>query len=522
MLSGSEEVDEPHGEPWSQPGLVSAQAAFVRRQEGERAYDDFVCAAQSLVQLLRHREEQLVELGKISEQINRGLTLDEVLSFLYEELREVIPYNRIGVAFIEDGSGLVVAEWAKSDRGMLLKRGYTAPLTNSTLQTIAETGKPRIINDLEAYFIEHPDSKSTQLILREGMQSSLTCPLASQGKAMGFVFLSGAEKNTYSPLHVGFFEQIAAQLTVSVEKGRLYSELAEHKEAVERRNTAMTRDLEMARSVQQALIPHRVIEIPGLEIAFRYEPANQVGGDMLDIIPLDCRKVLLFVGDAMGHGVRAALVMCAARMAVHAAVKADPCPETVLTKVNEVLVHLGVESFITAACCVVDSTGLYAELSLAGHAGPLWFRAETAQTVGQGGGSMPLGIEEDAEYATTRIVLQPGDALLLFTDGIVEAFNDHGRQYGEGRLKSQLIGSGTSSAEEICATIRRDFDAHCRSAARADDVTLLVVKVPESQARAPGSSSRATSSGAGKVCAEDAQVDLKAIAGMASEGCPNV
>ena len=92
---------------------------------------------------------------------------------------------------------------------------------------------------------------------------------------------------------------------------------------------------------------------------------------------------------------------------------------------------------------------------------------------------MPLGVREDTEYATTKIVLQQGDALVLFTDGIVEAFNDEGRQYGEGRLKNQLVGCGRSSAEEICATIRGDLDAHCRAATRKDDVTLLVIKVPE-------------------------------------------
>ena len=77
------------------------------------------------------------------------------------------------------------------------------------------------------------------------------------------------------------------------------------------------------------------------------------------------------------------------------------------------------------------------------------------------------------------LLLQQGDALVLFTDGIVEAFNDQGRQYGEARLNSQLIGCGRSSAEEICAAIRRDVDAHCRSATREDDVTLLVVKVTD-------------------------------------------
>jgi serine phosphatase RsbU (regulator of sigma subunit) len=480
MSADNDEVDGPEREPWSHEGVVSAHAAFARSQEGEEAYEDFIRAAQSLVQRLRRREEQLAKLRRISEQINLGLTLGEVLGFLYDELREAIPYNRIGVAFIEDPAGLVVAEWVKSDRGALLERGYKAPLAGSSLATIAETGKPRIINDLEAYFVEHPKSQATRLILLEGMRSSLTCPLASNGKLLGFVFLSSVEKRTYSVLHVEFFEQIAAQLTVSVEKGRLYSELAEHEEAVERQNAAMMRDLGMARSVQQALIPHGVIEIPGLDIAFRYEPAIQVGGDMLDIIPLSDQKVLLFVGDATGHGVQAALVMCAVRMAVHAAVKSDPRPESVLTKANEVLVHLGVESLVTAACCVVDPTGRHADLSLAGHPSPLWFRAETAQSVGQGAGGLPLGVAEGREYATTRIALQQGDALVLFTDGIVEAFNQEGCQYGQERLKSQLIGCGRLSAEEICATIRRDLDAHCRSATKGDDVTLLVIKVPAS------------------------------------------
>jgi len=181
MLPNSEKVDGSDEQPWSQNGLVSAQAAFARSQESERNYEDFIRAAESLVQRLRDREKELAKLGKIAEQINLGLTLDEVLSFLYEELKEVIPYNRIGVAFIESESGLVVADWTRSDRQILLNRGYSASLAESSLQTIAETGKARIINDLETYLTEHPDSEATQVILREGMQSTLTCPLASKG-----------------------------------------------------------------------------------------------------------------------------------------------------------------------------------------------------------------------------------------------------------------------------------------------------------------------------------------------------
>ena len=524
MLPNSEKVDESDRRPWSQNGLVSAQAAFVRSQESEREYEDFVRAAQSLVQRLRHREQELVKLGKIVEQINFGLTLDEVLNFLFKELREVIPYNRIGVAFIEDESGLVVADWTRSDRQVLLARGYKAPLADSSLQTIAETGEARIINDLDAYLTEHPDSKATQLILREGLQSSLTCPLASKGRPMGFVFFSSAEKDIYSEVHIGFFEQIAAQLSVSVEKGRLYSDLARHEAVVEAQNAAMMRDLEMARAVQQALIPDGDVKIPGLDIAYRYEPAIQVGGDILDILPLDDGKVLLFVGDAMGHGVQAALVMCAVTTAVQAAVQANPCPEIVLARVNEVLVRMRVESYVTAVCCAIDSTDLHAELSLAGHAGPLWFRGETAQTVEQSGGGLPLGVRADTEYVTTSIALQRGNALVLFTDGIVEAFDDERRQYGAERLKDRLIRCGRKSAEEICAALRRDVVAHCRSTKRADDVTLLVVKVPGSQSRQTVSSSHANQqylSAATKTSAEDDRAELEeAVATMVFEGGP--
>ena len=141
MLPYSEKVDEPNGQPWSQAGMVSAHAAFARSEEGERAYEDFVRAAQSLVRRLRHREQQLAKLGKISQQINLGLTLDEVLTFLYEELAEVIPYNRIGVAFIEDESGLVVVDWTKSDRGVLL---------NVTRERVVRLLPPLIIDHEQA------------------------------------------------------------------------------------------------------------------------------------------------------------------------------------------------------------------------------------------------------------------------------------------------------------------------------------------------------------------------------------
>ena len=250
------------------------------------AMADFAPDPRELVARLRRREEESVRHMRITERINSGLMLDEILDSLYEEMREVIPYNRIGFALIDRQRGAVVARWARSDRPTLLHRDYDAPLAGSTLERIIETLGPRIINDLEAYLHEKPRSPSTELIVREGMRSSLTCPLIVQGKPVGFVFFSSVDKDAYSNAHVAFFQQIAGQLATIVEKGRLYSGLAEQKAVVDAQNLAMTRDLQMARQVQQNLTPRKPPRVPGLEIAFQYEPASQVGGDVLDIVPV--------------------------------------------------------------------------------------------------------------------------------------------------------------------------------------------------------------------------------------------
>jgi hypothetical protein len=104
---------------------------------------------------------------------------------------------------------------------------YSGRMAGSSLQHIIETRQPRILNDLEAYLQEHPNSKSTRLILEEGMRSSLTCPLVAMGKPIGFMFFSSTKPNTYQDAHVELFLQIAGQLAVIVEKSRLYQQLVE-------------------------------------------------------------------------------------------------------------------------------------------------------------------------------------------------------------------------------------------------------------------------------------------------------
>jgi len=166
------------------------------------------------------RLEEFERLSEVTEKINRGVLLDEVLDYAYAAFRPFIPYHRIGFALLEDS--LVIARWAKSDGPMELGPGFSAPLAGSSLAEIIRTGQPRILNDLELYLKKHPVSASTELVVREGMRSSLTCPLLALGKPIGFMFFSSREKETYKNVHIDMFQRIAGQMALAAEKSRLY------------------------------------------------------------------------------------------------------------------------------------------------------------------------------------------------------------------------------------------------------------------------------------------------------------
>lgn len=184
---------------------------------------------EELGQWLNARFNELVRLLEISAELNKGVLLDDVLSRIYTFFREVIPYDRIGCALIDDEQKNVTAYWAKFtyDNQPQISAGYSAPLAGSSLARIISTGKPRILNDLEAYLAEHPDSESTRKIVAEGIRSSLTCPLLADGKPVGFLFFSSKDKYTYDGLHQEVFLYIASQVAHLIEKSRLYQEIVD-------------------------------------------------------------------------------------------------------------------------------------------------------------------------------------------------------------------------------------------------------------------------------------------------------
>lgn len=198
----------------------------------------------------KQREKEAQRLQSITTRVSAGLTLEEMLEYIYDTFRDVIPYHRMGLALIGENGRMLRSHWAKSDQPvLLLGAGFTAPMEGSSLQTILETGRPRILNDLAEYLDRKPGSTSTRLIVEEGFRSSLTCPLIADGQPVGFLFFSNRTKAAYASGHIDFFFQIANQLSILLEKGRLVSELASQKKDLESVNQKLQQNDEARRAI---------------------------------------------------------------------------------------------------------------------------------------------------------------------------------------------------------------------------------------------------------------------------------
>ncbi len=197
-------------------------------------------ALRALANTLKAQSEQTAILAKITQRVNEGLLIGEVLDHVYENFFSLIPYDRIGLSLLEEGRAVVRAHWVRSEATEIkLPLGYSARLSGSSLEDIIHTGRPRILNDLESYLEEHPGSDSTRRIVAEGMRSSLTCPLVVKGQPVGFIFFSSMKKNAYEEVHQELFLKIADQLALTLEKGRIYQELLAITEELRRARDAL-------------------------------------------------------------------------------------------------------------------------------------------------------------------------------------------------------------------------------------------------------------------------------------------
>jgi serine phosphatase RsbU (regulator of sigma subunit) len=268
-------------------------------------------------------------------------------------------------------------------------------------------------------------------------------------------------------------------LWLKIEQLEAAQEQLAHKERLER-------ELELARQVQQSVLPRTFPQVPGYSFAALNEPARRVGGDFYDVIPLDDEHFGLAVADVSDKGMPAAVYMALTRSLLLAEARRDLSPRSVLDNVNRLLLELGAPgpggrpAFVSVFYGVVEAASRRLTYVRAGHDRPLLLRGKRVLSLhGQGTVLGILGANQ-LRLSEERIVLAPEDRLVLYTDGLTDVVAPDERMFSLEQLKALLLSCAGLRAEELCRVIFDRLGAFRGAAEQSDDMTMLVMQVARS------------------------------------------
>jgi len=309
----------------------------------------------------------------------------------------------------------------------------------------------------------------SESIVALGIRSAICAPMMFQDEIYGVVQVDSSSAGVpFKEADVALVLSLASQLGMALGYARLHGTLVE-RELVER-------DIALARRIQQQFLPAGRLEMPGYTLAVEYRPALGVSGDFYDSIDLEGGRVALVVGDVSGKGISAALY--ASKLTTHLRYQAvgQTRPGEVLARTNRIMASRDHEGmFATLVIVVIDTATGAIELANAGHPLPFVRRRDgRAVPLGRPGG-VPLGLDPDAVFEPLQCDLLPGEALVLYTDGVIEALNTRQELFDEPRTIA-AIRAADGTVDGILASLRTALDHFVGHAAQSDDVTMLCLR----------------------------------------------
>lgn len=409
--------------------------------------------------------DKLRMLLDITKQISRSLDLEEILNLVMDTLGSLIPYDAAGIYLIErgpdDDSPYVFK--SKAIRGYQISFELIEPrlkIGEGFLGTIAQSGKAIVSPDV---------SKDPRYFAaRERTRSEMAVPIISNDRVIGVFDLESDDLNAYSDDDLSILQLLASQVAIIIEKVRLHEQVVEKKR--------IEAQLEIARQVQLELLPASDPEVDGFDISGYVFPTEEVSGDYYDWVRIFDDQIGIIVADAVGKGIPAALLMAFLRASLRASVQVGYAPHIAFSKLNNLL-HESIDEnkFITAIYGILDSTNRTFVFSNAGHNPPLLIKPDGEYRFVEYG-DLPLGMFDEQHYHQHFIRFEDDQVMVIYTDGITEAANPAGEEYGQERLAKRVLDGIDLPAKRLIDHVRKGVADFTERKFLDDDGTLFIVK----------------------------------------------
>lgn len=297
----------------------------------------------------------------------------------------------------------------------------------------------------------------------------LAFPLSIKGEKYGVMLTRETNiKAAYHQKRIELIKGVAQQTALAIQNERLKEEMV-GRERVER-------EFQLARQIQKTFLPQFIPGVDGWDIDLRWRTAREVGGDFYDAFLTRDNRLAFAIADVSDKGMPAALYMTVTRTLIRATSQSITSPDEVLNRVNELLVEESQNGmFVTAIFAILDpKTGLL-EYANAGHNLPLLFRGDTRRIEKLAKGGIALGVIENVQYVCHKLQLEKRDTLLLYTDGVTEAFSSSGEQFSETRLVTALQENLYGSASELLQSLEDLINVFRKGEPPSDDLTMLAI-----------------------------------------------
>jgi sigma-B regulation protein RsbU (phosphoserine phosphatase) len=408
------------------------------------------------------QSDLLALISKVGVALLASVTLNETLEQIVALVFEAVPADRCMIMMRDAKSPeLKVAVARLRDRAGEVGE---IRISRSVIDEVVTNGKSVLTSDAQA----DPRFAGGTVML-QGVRSVLAVPLGVGANVFGIIYAdSPLAEGRFTEDHLKVLTTLASVAAIRVENARLTEEQMDRER--------LEREQQVASEIQQRFLPATAPQISGYELQGISFPCYEIGGDYYDFIQREDGKLVVALGDVSGKGTAAALLMSSLHAAVHAQADTHDSLVKTIGAVNKYLVEsIPPNRFVTLFYAELDpKNGALAFLN-AGHNPPLIVHAGgTMEQLAAGG--LPLGIMSDADFREGRTQLHPGDVLVIYSDGVSEAFNPSGEEFGPTRLYEVVARNLDASAGGIRDRIESALTKFCQGTPAADDITLVIVK----------------------------------------------